>query len=81
MPFVINQAWSGGFHRMIPRLAWQTSLICIAAAAALGQPSYEVPTPPVLARDSLWMEWLIGGIFVLGCLVVAFKGAKRSKLD
>lgn len=33
------------------------------------------PTPP-----TVMLEWLIGAIFLVACLVVAFKPAKRSNL-
>ena len=32
------------------------------------------------ADRSVWHEWLIGSIFLVGCLVVAFKPAKRANL-
>jgi len=41
---------------------------------------YDVATPPKLAEQSLLWEWLFGLTFLVGCLVVAFKPAKRSNL-
>jgi hypothetical protein len=32
------------------------------------------------AEKSVAKEWLIGSIFLVGCLVVAFKPAKRANL-
>jgi hypothetical protein len=51
------------------------------AAPALGQLTYEYAPPSTLPKESTWVEWLIGAIFILGCMVVAFKGTKRSKLE
>jgi hypothetical protein len=43
---------------------------------------YDLPqeTEPKPTERSTWREWLIGSIFLVGCLVVAFKPAKRVNL-
>lgn len=55
--------------------------------------SWVLTAPPVLAQsrevvsrksgaeESVMIEWLIGAVFLVGCLVVAFKPAKRSNLQ
>ncbi|GMU22387.1 MAG: hypothetical protein AMXMBFR13_24730 [Phycisphaerae bacterium] len=47
---------------------------------AWGQ-SYELPQGGKPVEKSVAKEWLIGSIFLVGCLVVAFKPAKRSNLQ
>jgi hypothetical protein len=46
----------------------------------LAQTLYEVPEPQKMAEQSLLWEWLFGLTFLVGCLVVGFKPAKRSNL-
>ncbi len=51
------------------------------AAPALAKPmEYALPKVNAVTRESSWKEVLIGGIFLLGCLILAFKPAKRSNL-
>ena len=42
--------------------------------------TYEEPAPQSMNEKSTATEWLITGAFLIGCLVVAFKPAKRSNL-
>jgi len=42
--------------------------------------AYDEPNPVILEKKSTAMEWLIAGIFLVGCMVIAFKPAKRSNL-
>ena len=50
-------------------------------AAAMAQ-SYELPPPNVSTTErSLLWPWLYGLAFLIGCLVVAFKPAKRANLQ
>ncbi len=50
------------------------------AAVATAQQAYDLPSAGTPEEASIAIEWLIGGTFVVGCLVVAFKPAKRSNL-
>jgi hypothetical protein len=52
----------------------------IAVLPALGQ-TYEVPPPQMITEQSMLWEWLFGLTFLVGCLVVGFKPAKRSNLQ
>ena len=56
-----------------------TVLLC---ATPLSAQSYEIPSELNTKAEerSVWHEWLIGSIFLVGCLVVAFKPSKRSNL-
>lgn len=50
-------------------------------ATTLSAQTIDISTEADLKSDrSVWMEWLIGSIFLVGCLVVAFKPAKRADL-
>lgn len=56
--------------------------LLVSACAALGQ-QYEAPRPATgegAAADSTALEWGIGAVFLVGCLVVAFKPTKRANL-
>ncbi len=55
--------------------------LLLSATPLLAQ-SYDVPTEsgPKVEDRSVAKEWLIGAIFLVGCLVVAFKPAKRANL-
>ena len=53
--------------------------LVLSSATAMGQ-SYQQPAPSTVTKESGWMEWVIAAVFVVGCLVVAFKRAKRSNL-
>jgi amino acid transporter len=69
----MGSAWLGAVAGAAIRL--------LGASPALGQLTYDYAAPVTVAKESTWVEWVIGAIFILGCLVVAFKGAKRSKLE
>ena len=56
-----------------------TSLV-LTAPPALAQ-SRELVSRKSGAEESVMIEWLIGAVFLIGCLVVAFKPAKRSNLQ
>lgn len=59
----------------------QTLMGLFLFATPLFAQTYELPegkaTPP---DKSVAKEWLIGSVFLIGCLVVAFKPAKRANL-
>jgi hypothetical protein len=55
--------------------------LVLSSSTAMGQMSYPQPTPYTVTKESMWMEWVIAAVFVVGCLVVAFKPAKRSNLE
>ncbi len=42
---------------------------------------YEAPQPQPVGEQSMMWEWLYGMVFLVGCLAVAFKPAKRSNLQ
>lgn len=50
------------------------------AGVAAAQQTFDLPPANTPDEASIAIEWLIGAIFVVGCLVVAFKPAKRSNL-
>ena len=54
----------------------------LLSATPLSAQTYDIPTEVETKADerSVWKEWLIGSIFLVGCLVVAFKPAKRADL-
>ncbi len=54
----------------------------LLSATPLMAQSYDVPVDngPKVEDRSVAKEWLIGAIFLVGCLVVAFKPAKRANL-
>ena len=60
-------------------LACLTGLL-LSAGTALAQQEYETLSFKVQEERSTALAWGIGTIFVIGCLVVAFKPAKRSNL-
>ena len=54
----------------------------LLSATPLSAQTYDIPPEPETKageRSVAW-EWLIGSIFLVGCLVVAFKPAKRANL-
>ena len=53
----------------------------LSAGPALAQRAYEATSPKTMQQQSVILEWGIGAIFLVGCLVVAFKPAKRSNLQ
>ena len=55
--------------------------LLMAPYAAIAQTTYPIPEVSTAARESTWMEWVIGAVFLVGCLVLAFKPAKRSNLQ
>lgn len=54
--------------------------ILATAGQAIAQEMKLTP-PSVVVEKSSAMQWLITVVFLVGCLVVAFKPAKRSKLE
>ena len=52
----------------------------LSEVMVLAQQTYEEIKPVVLEKKSAAMEWLIAGAFLVGCMVIAFKPAKRSNL-
>jgi hypothetical protein len=70
----------GGFSmtRIVLSVGCLLALFSSTAAAEL---SYPIVAPSMVQKESVWMEWLIAAVFVVGCLVIAFKGAKRSNVD
>ena len=42
--------------------------------------SYKAPAAKGLGEGSTTMEWVMTFVFLVGCLIVAFKPAKRSNL-
>ena len=55
--------------------------IGVLALPALAQgPIYDAPALQKIAEQSMLWEWLFGLTFLVGCLVVGFKPAKRSNL-
>ena len=54
----------------------------LLSATPLMAQSYELVETATSSKDerSVAKEWLIGSIFLVGCLVVAFKPAKRANL-
>lgn len=52
----------------------------LVSAMPLSAQTYEASGPPEIKEKSVAKEWLIGSIFLVGCLVVAFKPAKRANL-
>jgi hypothetical protein len=52
----------------------------LAAAPVMAQ-SQQDAAAPKLQESKAVMEWVIGSVFVLGCLVVAFKNSKRSHVQ
>ena len=55
--------------------------LMLSSSTAMGQLSYPNPSPSTTAKESMWMEWVIAAVFVAGCMVIAFKRAKRSNLE
>jgi hypothetical protein len=54
--------------------------ILATAGRALAQ-EIKLTHPPLVSEKSSAIQWLITVVFLVGCLVVAFKPAKRSKLE
>jgi len=64
---------------MIRRLILALSTLLLTSLPALAQ-GVETAQPKILEKESYAMEWLMAGIFLVGCMVIAFKPAKRSNL-
>ncbi len=54
----------------------------LLSATPLMAQTYDIPqeTNPKTEDRPIGYNWLIGSIFLVGCLVVAFKPAKRANL-
>lgn len=65
---------------MLSRGVNTLSALLLAATPVLAQTYEAIPPRKVGGEWSVMIEWLIGGVFLIGCLVVAFKPAKRSNL-
>lgn len=64
---------------MFARFVGILSGVLVRAGSVIAQQEYEAPQ--LKTRDgSTALAWVVGAIFLLGCLVVAFKPAKRSNL-
>ena len=59
-------------------MTWLLGLL-VWATPLLGQ-TYNEPSPKIPAEKGTSVEWLMAAIFMVGCLVVAFKPARRSNL-
>ena len=64
---------------MLRHIIWGICVFFSSVAMVLAQ-SYQEVDPVILEKKSTAMEWLMAGIFLIGCMVVAFKPAKRSNL-
>jgi len=63
------------------RLTSALWVLAISADGALGQGLQKELLKPVNVEQSNLVQWLITAVFVVAALVVAFKPAKRSKLE
>ena len=55
--------------------------VLLCATPLVGQTYYDVPQEVKITQDrSIAWEWLMGSIFLVGCLVLAFKPARRADL-
>lgn len=52
----------------------------LLSATPLAAQSYQAPEPSKPKEKSVAKEWGIATVFIIGCLVVAFKPAKRANL-
>lgn len=64
---------------MIRKVLSVVTGLLLATGSALAQTPYKPPTYPNTERSTI-VEWGIGALFLVGCLVVAFKPSKRSNL-
>jgi len=64
---------------MLHRIIWFLTGVLVLTTSVLAQ-SYKVTKPKILEKESTAMEWLYAGTFLVGCMVIAFKPAKRSNL-
>ncbi len=53
--------------------------VLLSAGPVLAQ-TYEEQPPPGMKEKATTIEWLIAAGFLVGCLGVAFKPAKRSNI-
>ncbi len=73
------------------RSSWVRWGVCVAlvvmclAVPALAQQSDDADKPwldvPALEFHKPYIQWIVGTLFVAGCLLVAFKNPHRSHLD
>ncbi len=54
-------------------------VVLALSGSALAQ-VYEEPAAGTMNERSTTWEWLYAGVFLVGCLVVAFKPAKRANM-
>jgi len=59
-------------------VSWLSGIV-MCAAPALAQ-TYEQKIPTSTGEKGVMIEWLIATAFLIACLVVSFKPAKRSNL-
>ena len=64
---------------MLHQMVCAVGGVLLTAAAAMAQTAYDPPKLTSNERGSM-AEWGIGALFLIACLVVAFKPAKRSNL-
>ena len=66
---------------MLARLMGVLGGVLLSAGAALAQQEGEYAAPTLSHNEgSTTMAWVIGAVFVVATLVVAFKPAQRSNL-
>jgi len=65
---------------MLGRLMGFLAGVMLWAGPAMAQQVYLAPDMKKIKEESGIVEWGIGAIFLVGCMVVAFKPAKRSNL-
>ena len=88
---VVNGAWSGRFHLIVPRVRWLATLIavvCWIEAAIVGYVSsqllYQAASTPLLERLSLpgLLEYLSGSVFsasILGLAAMALVAWRSAR--
>jgi hypothetical protein len=63
-------------------LKLKTFVVLLLLQSVTWAQSYEAPALKIYTPDqSMLMPWLYGLAFLIGCLVVAFKPAKRANLQ
>lgn len=72
---------SEGIFSMIRAFQRLGYFLVLSSSTAMAQFTYSEPPPSAVTKDSMWVEWLIAAVCVVGCLVIAFKPAKRSNLE
>lgn len=63
------------------RLATACMGVLVSCGWALGQQALTTESPSTIPHEGSIMQWLITAVFLVATLVVAFKPAKRSKLE